>query len=329
MSVVNNIKITSWKSITIGQNLKLKKASRCDVISDEIDLNRTKSNFVLITANKEECTNYIPSLIYSSSVNNIKPSGRLILLCAVNNKSFKTEKIWSVDDMKNVMKSKPNILNANNSHHDSKGFYASFGNKGSFNKSTYSSVGQYCNKKSASKEKQLQINDIADRYEKYAADEIARSTKCLSAILPKINKIISPIVSTAFELQSLKQDINIKERYASNSGCWQSSICVDATTGIFHTEHDCTYTLITIPNQTTMTSKKTGDNYHFLFSLMDKKVLNVPLHFGISFIFSAAFLTHRQNRNEYMLSNDEVFFNMASYGNKRLYNHIKKSFNKT
>ena len=316
----------------IGSNLKFKRKSRCDIPSalyTEIDLNRTKSNFLMITGTKEECTKYFPSLIVSSSVNNIKPSGTVVLLTAISNSIKTTDKIWSIDDSRIIKKSKPNIL-ASNTHHNSKGFYASFGNKGSFDKCIHSSVGQYSNKRSSSTQKQLQINYFANTYERYVADEISISTKDLSKVLPKITSIISPIVSTAFELQSFKKNINIKEGYASNSGCWQSSICVDATTGEFHSENDCTYTLITIPNQSTIKSQPAGDNFHFLISLTEKKILNIPLHSGISFVFSAQFLTHRQHRNAYIYSNDDdVFFNVASYGNKRLFHHIKKSFNKT
>ena len=105
---------------------------------------------------------------------------------------------------------------------------------------------------------------------------------------------------------------------------------MEASTGEFHTEKDCTYTLISIPTQNTITKKSAGNNYHFLFCLSNKIQLNIPLYPGISFIFSAAFLTHRQHINEYDKSNEnERFFNVASYGNKRLYHHIKKSFNKS
>ena len=75
--------------------------------------------------------------------------------------------------------------------------------------------------------------------------------------------------------------------------------------------------MITVPNQSTIKSQPAGDNFHFLISLTEKKILNIPLHSGISFVFSAQFLTHRQHRNAYIYSNDDdVVFNVASYGNK-------------
>lgn len=315
----------------IGSNLKFKRKSNCNIESNkymEIDLNRTKSNYVMITAMKNECKEFIPSLIVSSSVNKVVPSGVVVLLTSTKMNINPSQKVWSIDDYNMIKKSKPNILSSNN-HYNSKGFYASFGNKGSFEKNTNSSVGQYANKRSTSVIKQYHIDAIANVYDRHIAEDISSSTNVLSKYLPKIKSIISPIIRTAYELQSTIGNINIKEGSASKSGCWQTSICVDATTGDFHTEQDCTYTLISIPNQNTISSKTAGENYHFLFCLTDKKNLNIPLNLGISFIFSAAFLTHRQHMNDLKHSNeDEHFFNVASYGNKRLYHHIKKSFSK-
>ena len=37
----------------------------------------------------------------------------------------------------------------------------------------------------------------------------------------------------------------------SEAGLWQSSVCVNCQTSILHTENDCTYTVITTPNQGT------------------------------------------------------------------------------
>ena len=129
-------------------------------------------------------------------------------------------------------------------------------------------------------------------------------------------------------MQASKKDINIKEGYASKLGCWQTSICVNATTGKLHSENDCTYTLISVPKQNINFSERNVHKYHFLFSLTDKKKLNLPLLPGVSFVFSAAFLTHRQHQNDMNKANEESFFNIASYGNKRMFNHIKTSFNK-
>ena len=44
-------------------------------------------------------------------------------------------------------------------------------------------------------------------------------------------------------------DLNFKKQQMGNNGLWQSSICVNAVTKLFHIEKDITYTLITVPKQ--------------------------------------------------------------------------------
>ena len=326
----NKIKTLKWESMSIGSQVKFKRNSNCKIESNlysEIDLNRTKGNYMMIIASKKECLEYIPTLILSSSVVNIKPSGMLVLLSVTTKRINRLEKVWTIEDFNLIKKAKPNILKSQ-SHFNSSGFYASFGNKGCFDSNPNTSVGQYVTKKSTSVTKQNFIETLAKEYECHIADDISRSTKDISKFVPKIKTIISPVIATAYELQSSIRNINIQKCNASRSGCWQTSICIDASTGELHTEKDCTYTLISIPNQNTITSKDAGNNYHFLFSLTDKKRLNIPLYHGTSFIFSATFLTHRQHINDFNSNDKEVLFNVASYGNKRLYHHIKKSFKK-
>ena len=46
----------------------------------------------------------------------------------------------------------------------------------------------------------------------------------------------------------------------------------------------------------------------------------------LEFLFSGKYLRYRQYCNVDSLVDKELFFNLASYGNKRLYDHICKSF---
>ena len=327
----DKFKKVTWKRTKIGLNIKVKKRSTCDIDSSvfsEIDLNRTKKKYVMITATKIECQNYLPSLIVSSAVRNTQPSGQVVLLLCVARNIPEGNTFWTSTDYNIIKKTKPNILAVNN-HHDSKGFYASFGNKGSFDKCVSTSVGQYTTKRNKCVQKQLEITESAHSYEQRIENEISRAVMDMNSVVPKIKSIISPIIDTAFELQTSKKDINIKKVYTADSGCWQSSICVNATTGQFHTENDCTYTLISIPDQNTIQIDNQKHHYNFLFNFNEKKKMNIPLYPGVSFIFSAPFLTHRQHKNENVLSYEDHFFNIASYRNKRLLSHIKKSFNKT
>ena len=332
LSLCESSKTLIWSKVTYGSNIKLKKKSTCstsDLKYDELCLNRTKYSRVIVTASKEECSKHLPSLITSCSTHNIEPSGVVVLMMTTWKPVSKTNKKWNEDDFNRIKKCKPNILKSSN-HHKSAGFYASFGNKGSFDRipDVNSSVGQYVSKKNQSLPKQLLINQEATYYEKYTANEISRSVHDFQLFIPNIKTIIAPVLDTSFEMQSLVKDINLKEGYASKDGCWQTSLCVNATTEEFHNEDDCTYTLITIPRQINIEDNKTCNRYHFLFNLTGKKNLNLPLYPGVSFLFSGAFLTHRQHCNDDVSSKNDVFFNIASYGNKRLFNHIKKTYNK-
>ena len=322
-----------WSKVSYGRNVKLNKnppTSKLNASYDKLNLNRTKYSRTLITASKQECMNHMPSLITSCSTHNIEPSGVVVLMITTWKPTSKSNKSWTVEDYTRLKRCKPNILKSSN-HHQSSGFYASFGNKGSFDKivDVDSSVGQYVTRKNKALAKQIDINQDATLYEKCTADEISRAVVDFKLFIPNIKSIIAPVIDTSFEIQSSVKNINIKEGYASKDGCWQTSLCVNATTDEFHNEDDCTYTLITIPRQKSIEDNKTCNNYHFLFHLTGKKNLNIPLYPGVSFLFSGAFLTHRQHRIEHVLSSNDIYFNIASYGNKRLFNHIKKSFNKT
>ena len=100
-------------------------------------------------------------------------------------------------------------------------------------------------------------------------------------------------------------------------------MCVNAETEEYHTEMDCTYTLIHVPNQ----KRDTGwCKYHFLFDL--STAVNISFHMvpGMSIMFSGQFATHRQSCDTINRKESDVFINFASYGNARLYRHIRNSF---
>ena len=46
---------------------------------------------------------------------------------------------------------------------------------------------------------------------------------------------------------------------------------------------------------------------------------------GLSFMFSGQYLSHRQAHSESTAKENSIFINLASYGNAKLYNHIKKT----
>jgi len=142
-----------------------------------------------------------------------------------------------------------------------------------------------------------------------------------------VKSILAPVLDTTYDIQTDHKDINFKQTISSSIGCWQSSICVNAETKELHTEQDVTYTLISVPNQ--VKSKESLVRYDFLFSLTETQSIAIHLTPGVSFMFSGFFLKHRQNKSKDILSTDNTFFNLASYGNKQLFHHIRKTINRT
>ena len=63
----------------------------------------------------------------------------------------------------------------------------------------------------------------------------------------------------------------------------------------------------------------------FIFALNDNKNYTISLGQSCSFLFSGKFLTHWQQITT-NLNKCEYFYNIASYGNKKLFSHIKQSF---
>lgn len=294
-------KQVSYGSIFYGKNIRKRRTTlNCDgkdIITDDLFISTIKKKVILITISKEDAIKLHPHLIISSSTYNSEPSGVVVLLLTTYKPIKDNYKIWTNEDFTKLKKCKPNIIHSSN-HHQSSGYYASFGNKGSFDKAIISSVGQYTTKKSTTLVKQLQINKEAHTYERLTANEITRSVNDFSTIIPTIRAVIAPILETTYDLQTTHKDLNMKEGFAAKDGCWQTSLCVNAVTKQYHTEQDCTYTLITVPNQLQDIEKKFTNRYDFIFKINDRQHISLHLTPGTSFIFSGMYLTHRQNMSD-------------------------------
>jgi len=320
-----------YKSITYGSNIRRRKSivtfQGKKIPSYELSIQSTKRNMCIITLEKDDAERVFPYLITSNSTHNNDPSGRVVLMTCIFRQPPKTSKTWNKEDFVLIKKCKPNILQSSN-HHQSTGYYASFGNKGSYEMQNQSSVGQYATKKNTKLEKQRIINSNATIYENYCADEISRSVNTMKGFLPNIKRIIAPVIETSYEIQLRHKDMNLKETPSISNGCWQTSICINAETKEYHTEHDCTYTLISVPNHSVPKPSLSSSKYDFLFRLTDNQSINITLKPGISLMFSGLFLTHRQNKSNDTTDTENNFFNIASYGNQRLFNHIRKTYNR-
>ena len=132
----------------------------------------------------------------------------------------------------------------------------------------------------------------------------------------------SASIDAAYELQNDYGDINIDASDFLKLGTPQLQICINATTNEYHTEFDQSFTLIGVPRQ----ESKCGGVYDFSFLINDHFEIKIPMKIGVNFMFSALFLTHRQETNQKDLP--EHFINFASFLNKKLFSHIRKSFHR-
>ena len=321
-----------YDSFKFGKNIRFKNtnhSSKDDTFeTKELLFTKIKANTVYITVDKKEALDLYKNLIITSSRSNQDPSGILIVCCSMFKAKKLGTKIWGMDDYKRLERCKPNITKCF-SHFGSSGNVYSFGNKGSFDKATLSSVGQYSSKKSKIERTQLCIERESEHYERMVSEEINVCMEAISKVVPKVRSVINPIVETAFKIQSDEIDLNIKSGHSSKHGCWHTSICINAETEQFHTEDDCCYTLICVPNQIFDKNMKRSNRYDFIFKLTDQKNMSITLSPGSSFFFSGMYLTHRQNRTMSSGTKDDShFFNIASYGNKRLFSHIRTTLKK-
>ena len=70
-------------------------------------------------------------------------------------------------------------------------------------------------------------------------------------------------MQAAKDLQNDMGNFGLQEVKTSRSGVWQSQVCVNATTKLFHIEHVCSYTPITVPKQS-MKIKPIIVQFHFM-----------------------------------------------------------------
>jgi len=339
VDVVDKLRVATYDLITYGTNVKkMKKRSKSNgketIYSNEIKLAEMKGKYLFITGDKKDYLHdpnifCIDTTSRSQSNNGNegkhKPSGVVVLcLCILNYQKNNTGWSWGKSHYDLVRQSKNNLMAGMASHFGSEGTYYSFGNKGSYEKINNSSVGQYTNRKYKDDLKMLKSNITATVVEEMVAKELGAGIDGIAKIIPNIRKLIAPVINVAHHEQVKKGDINLSKGRSFDDGLWQTNISVNARTDSFHTENDSTYTVISIPKQEANSERK--DEYSFLFKVKDKNNISLRLTEGVSFVFSGKLLTHRQSCNFPVNMKGETFINFSSYGTKRLFSHIKKSF---
>ena len=307
---------------------------------------RIKKRTIFITTDRNEIKTMNPNhhIISSNATStcssSFQNSGKILLFVlnsSINTKHQGNDYEFSETDYKELVRLKPNIIKPNNdgNHFKSQGYIASFGNKGYYGMvNSTSSVNQFVNKKAENKISQETIDKGALRFEKVCSDQLESSLGQLESTFPNISNIICPILNIVNQIETNTIELNFKKQQTGDNGLWQSSICVNAVTKLFHIERDVTYTLITVPKQKKVKSgcKKNRETF-FLFKLNNDNCIAIPMIDQTSFIFSGTMLTHRQfSMDGYMNKKKREcinpYFNIASYGNEKLFRHIRTSLNR-
>ena len=322
-----------YDDIVYGKHIRCQRKKRIQCTnqaSDVIDISQIKNNYVIIVAPKVQCLRVLPQLhiisvgeLYQHCPHDKVSSGYVLLFIGrSNNNNSSVLQSWNEKDFKYLKRSKNNVIRKSNNHHCSVGHYFSFGNKAKFAIDDDSSIGTYASRQSSSNLTQTELCNIAKTFEHKCAMELNLAQENISEILPLNKLFVMPIVTAAHKGSV---DINMKsplyEPVSMQSGCWTSSICVNAETKELHNECDCTYTIITAPLQNHIISK-----YEFNFCLNTKNNVSINMNSGVTFMFSGLFLLHKQYK--WFGEGKDLFYNFASYGNNRLFNHLKQTLNR-
>ena len=323
--------ISIFSTVNKGNKIEYDKVDNKQLI---INVDRSKKRTVLITIDKLECGKcYQDVEVLNTKLNsNCEGSGVLVLMIAT--KATKIEKgmvdkriVWARLIIEMCEYSKKSILESKMvTHHSSNGKIYSFGYQGVFKKIKNSTVGLYEVRKRFKDDRQIDVENIAKTIEDMIGVEMRLATQSISKVVVHVDKLILPVLDIANKMQCDRGDIHLKLSKDACAAMWHTNVCVNATTGEFHTEKDTSYTLIMVPTQDYKAQKKGGNIYSFLFKLNDNTLVSLPLTPNLSFLFSGTFLTHRQEGNDYADKSAPPFVNLSSYSNHKLFTHIRKSF---
>ena len=138
---------------------------------------------------------------------------------------------------------------------------------------------------------------------------------------------LSPKVSVIQNLLDVNPEKKYKDLHLENNGYINSHLCINAETEIAHTEHDSSYTIITVPQQCRI-SRSTNGKYslaRFEFVINSYTTIVIGMYPGVTFSYSGYMLTHRQQLNKSRNDNN-MFVNVVSYNSKRLFSNLMESF---
>ena len=249
-----------------------------------------------------------------------------------------TEYVGSMEG--DLLKVKKNTV-ASGKHHGSRGAYFSFGGRASYIPSGAEkdiTIGRYAlkSKKHPTLARNLEqsaarigaaFTQVIERNCQGAVHQATRHLKTLHHASVKITKTCQSVkqhqaaLETSRSLEMLKTSQNLCCPFSS------ATFCIQAETEEFHTETDCSATMICCP-QLPVEWENAG-KYQFEFDLLgDSKQgrVLVPLLRNRCCLFSAFLLSHRQQKAKKDAGGK--FFNLAFYSNARYYHNAKRTLNR-
>jgi len=326
----------SIKKVTIGN-------SKCYTV---INLHKTHRQFVMVIADKIECQSIHKNTCtfdtyVTDSVDPVKRkdlqnpirSGYVVLMVGVLARPCETDcnKLFFNEFVEKIIKKcKPNIIAAPSyKHHGSSGACYAFGNKADYRMIEGVSVGTFTNVSVQNEMIQKAIDNESEVVKQMCDKVISNGVDLLKTIIPDIHHLVSPILDSANSIKTKSKSNIMKETATSSHGFWNTMLYVNGCTDGLHTEKDCTYTLITVPQQSfTISSKALREQPMFIFKLKDKQQLILPLVRGMTFVYNGRFMTHCQEYSRQVEDKGPPFFNISSYGNEKIFNHLRKTFSR-
>ena len=95
---------------------------------------------------------------------------------------------------------------------------------------------------------------------------------------------------------------------------------------MLHTEEDCTYTFLKAPSQISNNIKAINYQRMRFIQLNETESIAIPFVINLLFLFKGTFQAHMQHFISECGIDGTKLYNIVSYGNKKLFTRIKKSF---
>ena len=249
-----------------------------------------------------------------------------VILCAMATFEDNQHDFHPVDiDLQLFQKHKNNIVQTGK-HYGSKGYYFANGLHASYGKGSDGlpvSINQYATKNKndlsyKSLQKKLdQVTTLIIHCNRSLSlgTDIVRSSAQNTINNAELAQTINSILG-----ENIQQTINLRPLSTNaESAVFPSvNVCVNASTSVFHTENDQGYTMIAVPYQVTTSEAS------FLFRISNKIILSAKMKPGVSILFNARLLSHRQNLNKQPPHIN--FWNIGCYANRRFNQHTYSLF---